>query len=114
VQPTINTLGAVALYGLLIVIVTSLFRLRMARPLWKNLHFIVFPAFVFMFIHSILSNPLLSNDKVDFLDGGKIFVDICCAIALVSSAVRIRLRVNGFRPQAQTVHSQKSATEVSR
>lgn len=99
-QPTINTVGAVAFYGLLIVIVSSLFRLRMARPLWKKLHFVVFPAFVFMFIHSVFSNPQLSNDNVDFLDGGKLFVDICCAIALVTSAVRIRLRSRGFRPHS--------------
>jgi predicted ferric reductase len=97
VQPTINTLGAAALYGLFIVIVTSLFRLSMARALWKNLHFLVFPAFVLMFLHSMFSNPQLSSDKVDFLDGGKIFVAACCGIALVTSAIRLRLRVHGFR-----------------
>src|SRR3984893_1747876 len=34
VQPMLNSVGAAAFYVLLIVIVTSLFRLRMARPLW--------------------------------------------------------------------------------
>ena len=100
VQPMLNTAGAAGLYGLLIVIVTSIFRLRMARPLWKKLHFLVFPAFVLMFIHSMFSDPQLSNNKVDLLDGGKLFVDICCAIALVSSALRVRLRGHGFRAQA--------------
>jgi predicted ferric reductase len=100
VQPVLNSLGAAAFYGLLIVIVTSIFRLRMARPVWKKLHFLVFPAFVLMFIHSILSDPQLSNGKVNWLDGGKIFVDICCAIALLTSAVRLRLRRHGFRAQA--------------
>jgi predicted ferric reductase len=100
VQPMLNTVGAAGLYGLLIVIVTSFFRLRMARPLWKKLHFLVFPAFVLMFIHSMFSDPQLSNNKVDLLDGGKLFVDVCCAIALVSSALRVRLRGHGFRAQA--------------
>ncbi len=99
VQPMLNTVGAAALYGLLIVIVTSFFRLRMARPLWKKLHFLVFPAFVLMFIHSIFTNPLLSNGRVDWLDGGKVFVDICSAIALLTWAARVRLRVHGFRPR---------------
>jgi predicted ferric reductase len=98
VQPVLNTVGAAALYGLLIVIVTSFFRLRMARPLWKKLHLLVFPAFVLMFIHSMFTDPLLSQGKVDLLDGGKVFVAICFAIALVTSAVRVRLHRNGFRP----------------
>ena len=110
VQPMLNTVGAAGLYGLLIAIVTSFFRLRMARPLWKKLHFLVFPAFVLMFIHSMLTNPQLSNDKVDMLDGGKLFVDICCAIALVTSVARVRLRRHGFRARARSaVHSQISA-----
>ncbi|HSY93594.1 MAG TPA: ferric reductase-like transmembrane domain-containing protein [Candidatus Binatus sp.] len=99
-QPAINTVGAAGLYGLLIVIVTSFFRLRMARPLWKKLHLLVFPAFVLMFIHSMFTDPLLSNGKVDLLDGGKIFVAICFAIALAASALRVGLRRRGFRPRS--------------
>jgi predicted ferric reductase len=99
VQPGLNTVGAIGLYGLLIVIVTSIFRLQMARPLWKKLHLLVFPAFVLMFFHSLFADPLLSSGKADLLDGGKIFVEICFAIALATSAVRVRLRRNGFRPQ---------------
>jgi predicted ferric reductase len=99
VQPTLNTVGAAALYGLLIVIVTSFFRLRIARPLWKKLHFLVFPAFVLMFIHAMFTDTLLSTGKVDLLDGGKVFVEICSAIALSTWAVRVRLRGRGFRPQ---------------
>jgi predicted ferric reductase len=99
VQPTLNTVGAAALYGLLIVIVTSFFRLRMARPLWKRLHLLVFPAFALMFIHSMFTDPLLSNGQVDFLDGGKVFVAICFAVALATVAIRVRLRRRGFRPR---------------
>ncbi len=99
VQPRLNTVGAVGLYGLLIVIVTSILRLHMARPLWKKLHFLVFPAFVFIFFHSMFADPRLSNGRADLLDGGKIFVEICFAIALLTSALRVRLRRHGFRPR---------------
>jgi predicted ferric reductase len=98
VQPNLNTVGAASFYVLLIVILTSLFRLRMARPLWRKLHYLVFPAFVLMFIHSVFTDPALSSGKVDFLDGGKVFVEICCAITLAAWAFRIRLRGRGFRP----------------
>lgn len=99
VQPKLNTVGAASLYVLLAVILTSLFRLRMARPLWRKLHYLVFPGFVLMFIHSLLTDPSLSTGKADLLDGGKVFIEICCAISLVTWAVRIRLRGRGFRPQ---------------
>jgi predicted ferric reductase len=98
VQPTLNTVGAASLYVLLIVVLTSIMRLRITRPLWRKLHYLVFPAFVLMFIHSVFTDPLLSHGKVDLLDGGKVFVEICCAISLATWAVRIRLRGRGFRP----------------
>ncbi|HWY21390.1 MAG TPA: ferric reductase-like transmembrane domain-containing protein [Candidatus Acidoferrum sp.] len=99
VQPSLNTVGAASFYILLMVILTSLFRLRMARPLWRKLHYLVFPAFILMFIHSVFTDPVLSNGKVDLLDGGKVFVEICCAISLAAWTIRIRLRGRGFRPQ---------------
>jgi predicted ferric reductase len=99
VQPRLNTVGAASLYVLLIVILTSLFRLHMARPLWRKLHYLVFPAFVLMFIHSGFTDPSLSNGKVDLLDGGKVFVEICCAISLATWTIRFRLRGRGFRPR---------------
>src|SRR6202165_3426471 len=40
VQPKLNTVGAAAFYVLVIVIVTSLFRLRMARPLRRKVHYV--------------------------------------------------------------------------
>jgi predicted ferric reductase len=98
VQPTLNTVGAAAWYVLLIVIVTSIFRLRMARPLWRKLHYLVFPAFVLMFIHSMFTDTALSTGKVDLLDGGKLFVEACCGISLAAWTMRIRLRGRGFRP----------------
>jgi predicted ferric reductase len=63
VQPRLNTVGAIGLDGLLIVIVISIFRLRMARPLWKKPHSLVFPACVFMFFHSMFADPLLSERR---------------------------------------------------
>jgi DMSO/TMAO reductase YedYZ heme-binding membrane subunit len=95
--------GAAAFYVLVIVIVTSLFRLRMARPLWRKLHCMVFPRFILMFIHSVFTDPALSNDKVDLLDGGKVFVEICCAISLATWAVRMRLRGRGVRARSRAV-----------
>jgi predicted ferric reductase len=114
VQPTLNTLGAIGLYGLLIVIVTSMFRLQMARPVWKRLHYLVYPAFLFMFVHSIWTNPELSDNKVDLLDGGKLFVYACAVIALLTSIIRLRMRRQGFRPQVRGVADSQLWARVTR
>jgi predicted ferric reductase len=101
VQPRLNTVGAVSLYVLLVVISTSLLRRHLTRPLWRKLHYLVFPAFALMFFHSVFTDPALSNGKVDLLDGGKVFVEICAAISIAAWTYRIRLRGRGFRPPAR-------------
>lgn len=105
VQPTLNSVGAASLYVLLVVILTSLLRLHIARPLWRKLHYLVFPAFVLMFIHSVFTDPALKDGNPDLLDGGKVFVEICCLISLAAWAWRIRLRGRGLRqfPTAASV-----------
>jgi len=104
-QPWINIAGAVALYLLLVLLITSLLRLRVGRSLWRSLHYLAFPAVVLIFIHSILTDPLLKDGHPDLLDGGKIFVEACCVLSTVAILARIMLRRRGFRPKTgeQTV-----------
>ncbi|MDQ1406837.1 MAG: hypothetical protein QOG55_2466 [Acidobacteriaceae bacterium] len=73
-QPLENTVGAVALYLLAFVVVTSYFRLRLGRRLWKAFHFGIYIAALPLFFHSLLTDPDLRN-SVDWLDGGKIFIE---------------------------------------
>jgi len=91
-QPFINLAGAAALYLLLLVFVTSLLRTRIGRPIWRSLHYLVFPAAVLLFIHSILTDPDLKDGHPDLLDGGKVFLEILAAVCFLAVAVRIRLR----------------------
>src|ERR1700679_2705299 len=42
-QPKLNLAGAGALYLLFIVLISSLLRTRIGRPLWRKLHYLVFP-----------------------------------------------------------------------
>jgi len=97
-QPWINLAGAAALYLLLLVLLSSLLRSRIGRPLWRNLHYLVFPAAVVLFLHSILTDPLLKDGRPDLLDGGKVFVEICTLLSFAATAIRYRLRGHGFRP----------------
>jgi predicted ferric reductase len=97
-QPTMNLAGACALYQLLLVFVSSLLRTRIGRPLWRNLHYLVFPAAVLLFVHSIFTDPALKDGHPDLLDGGKIFVEAATLVSVVAVAIRVRLSGRGFRP----------------
>jgi sulfoxide reductase heme-binding subunit YedZ len=110
-QPWINVAGAAAMYLLFIVLITSLLRTQIGRPLWRSLHYLVFPAAVLMFVHSILTDPDLKDGHPDLLDGGKVFLEILALVCLLAIALRIRLRGRGLRPTS--VRASTAAKEVS-
>src|ERR1700753_4093899 len=97
-QPKLNLAGARALYLLVIVLLSSLLRNFMPRAVWRNLHYLVFPAAVLLFLHSILTDPNLKDGHPDLLDGGKVFIEGTILLSLAATVVRIRLRGKGFRP----------------
>ena len=94
VQPIENTIGAVSLYLIGIVILTSYFRLRLRRQQWKRFHYLVYAAAVSTFIHGILADPNLKGNAIDPLDGEKLFVESCLLVVLLTTiwAWRHRLR----------------------
>jgi len=89
-QPLWNSIGAVALYLLVFIVVTSLYRIELGRHLWKLFHYLTYVAAAGLFIHSILTDPNLTGHGVDYLDGGKVFVEICCVIIIAGSIWRVR------------------------
>ena len=96
-QPRMNLVGAVALYLVVLVVGSSVLRTQLGRPLWRRLHYLVFPAAVLLFTHSIFTDPELRDGKPDLLDGGKIFVYGCCAMVVMGTGLRVRLKGRGFR-----------------
>jgi len=100
-QPLENTIGAVALYLLAFVVVTSYLRLRLGRRLWKSFHFSIYFAAAALFFHSLWTAPGLKNDPIDWLDGGKLFVESC--FLLIASIGLLRWR-----------HSRRKATYFRR
>ena len=84
-QPFENTLGAIAAYAIVIVVVTSIYRIAIGRKLWKALHFLVYPAAALLFVHGILTNQNLDNKPVDYLDGEKVFIEVCLLVVIAAS-----------------------------
>jgi predicted ferric reductase len=101
-QPKLNLAGAAALYLILILLLSSLLRHRIGRPLWRNLHYLSFPTLALVFLHSILTDPNLKDGHPDLLDGGKVFLEAACLLSLIAVILRLRLRGQGLRPSPQT------------
>ena len=84
------SIGAAALYLFVIIVVTSLYRIELGRHLWKLLHYLTYPAAACLFIHGILTDPNLNGLGVAYLDGGKVFVEVCLGIVIAGSIWRVR------------------------
>ncbi|MGH9430136.1 MAG: ferric reductase-like transmembrane domain-containing protein [Terriglobia bacterium] len=91
-QPVENTIGAVALYLLVMVIVTSLYRVGLGRKLWKKFHYLTYAAAAALFIHGILTDPQLKNPRIDPFDGEKVLVEVCLMLAVIATIWRVRHR----------------------
>ncbi len=89
-QPLENTIGAIALYSLALVVITSYFRIQLHRRTWKAFHFTIYFATAALFYHSLFTDPDLKGAPIDWLDGGKLFVEACAVIILVTSLLRAR------------------------
>jgi predicted ferric reductase len=89
-QPVENTLGAAALYVVAVLLVTSYARIRLGRHLWKAFHFSVYAGATALFWHSLFTDPNLNYSSIDWLDGGKVFVESCAVIILVTALLRYR------------------------
>ena len=89
-QPLVNSLGAIGLYALALVVVTSYVRHRMTRHTWKLLHYVAYVSAAFFFAHSLFSDPTLKGKPVDWLDGEKVYIELCVLLIAAASAYRVR------------------------
>ncbi len=92
-QPLVNTFGAGAAYLLLIVVITSYFRFELGRKWWKRIHFTTYALFPLYAIHSILTEPALKDQPIDYLDGEKVFVELCVLAIVIAIGARVRWQV---------------------
>jgi predicted ferric reductase len=88
-QPLENTLGAIALYAVAFVVVTSYFRLSLGRRRWKTLHHTAYAAGLLFFVHGILTEPNLKGQPVDYIDGEKVYIELCMLAVLAAAIWRV-------------------------
>jgi predicted ferric reductase len=90
-QPIINTLGAAALYVLIVVVVTSYFRAEIGHDRWHIIHYGTYLTAALFFVHGIWSDPSLKDKPIDYLDAEKFWIEFCFLIVIAASFVRWRL-----------------------
>jgi methionine sulfoxide reductase heme-binding subunit len=103
VQPVSNVLGAISLYLVILVVATSYFRRILGRYLWRTLHYATYAAAGIFFVHGLIADPTVTGKAIDYIDGEKVYIEICAAVFLVVSAWRIRHR--RARRRAELVHA---------
>jgi sulfoxide reductase heme-binding subunit YedZ len=91
-QPIPNTLGAIALYLIAFVVLTSYFRRVFGHRRWKLLHYTAYAAAAVFYVHGVWADPLLKNRPVDFIDAEKVYVEGCAVLVVAASVMRVRYR----------------------
>jgi predicted ferric reductase len=89
-KPVENTFGALALCVITTVVITSYFRIRLGRRLWKAFHFSIYFGAAALFFHSLLTTADLKNEPIDWLDGGKLFIVGCLVLVTATGLLRWR------------------------
>lgn len=92
VQPFSNVLGAIALYIVIVIVATSYFRRPLGRHLWRTIHYSTYAAAIIFFIHGLIADPTVTGRAIDYIDGEKVYVEICTAIFILLATWRIRHR----------------------
>jgi DMSO/TMAO reductase YedYZ heme-binding membrane subunit len=87
-QPIPNTLGAIALYLIAFVVLTSYFRRVFGRHRWKQLHYTAYAAASVFFVHGVWADPLLKNNPPDFIDAEKVYVEACALLVVAATIAR--------------------------
>lgn len=103
-QPVINTLGAAALYVLIVVVTTSYFRAAIGHDRWRIIHYGTYLTATLFLIHGIWSDPSLKDRPIDYLDAEKAGIEICLLIVVVASFFRWRTAMRRRKARVARQH----------
>ena len=102
-QPSINTIGAIALYLVVFTVITSYFRAAIGRQRWKPLHYLTYVVAALVVVHGSLTDQHLNNSPFDLLDAEKLGIIACGAVVLLAAPIRFwwAWRHPKFKPQVR-------------
>ena len=103
-QPVINTLGAAALYVLIVVVVTSYYRAEIGHDRWRLIHYGTYLTAALFFVHGIWSDPSLKDHPIDYLDAEKVAIELSLLVIVVASFFRWRQALRRRRALGTSQH----------
>ncbi len=113
-QPIINGLGGLAAYTLIFVVVTAYFRQRFQYVFWKKLHYASYVVIVSFLVHGVFTEPSLKpGTPINFLDGGKIFIEACALVCIGLITWRVTVGKKLRLANAQAADAQRLRTAPS-
>ena len=65
-------------------------RFEIGRRWWKRIHFATYALFPLYAVHAILTDPALKDRSIDYLDGEKVFVELCVLAVAIAIGARVR------------------------
>lgn len=91
-QPFETVLGALALYAVIVVIITTqkVVKRKLGFRTWKNIHLISYGTALLFVIHGIMMDPELKDRPVDWLDAEKVLSEICGILLIIATVIRYR------------------------
>lgn len=91
-QATWVWLGTIALYALIVVIVTTqkVIKRKMSFRAWKNIHLVSYVTALLFVIHGVVMDPELKDRPVDFFDAEKVLSEVCAVILIAATVARYR------------------------
>ncbi|HEV2353902.1 MAG TPA: carboxypeptidase-like regulatory domain-containing protein, partial [Puia sp.] len=91
-QPVWTLLGSLALYALIVVIITTQksVKRRLGFRAWKNIHLVSYGTALLFVIHGVVMDPELKDRPVDWLGGEKLMSEICGLLLIVATFIRWR------------------------
>jgi hypothetical protein len=86
-QPKLNLAGAVALYFIVLVLISSMFKKQIGRLCGATYTIWSFLVPCCCFCTACLRNPSLKDGHPDLLDGRKVFIEISLLISVAATAI---------------------------
>jgi predicted ferric reductase len=97
-------LGALALYALIVVVITTQKRIknRLGFRSWKNIHLISYGTALLFIVHGLVMDPELKDRPVDWLDAEKLLSEGCGLILIAATYLRYQYYRRTRREKAKT------------
>lgn len=93
-------LGSLALYAVVVVIITTQKAVKNALGFrtWKNIHLISYITALLFVVHGIVMDPGLKDRPIDWLDGEKLVSELCGLVLIAAVVIRWRWQLRHRHP----------------